>query len=157
MAAGGWLATGDLVRPGAGGALCFYARRSSLIASPHGSTTLDEIEEAATKALPDTTAVAVAEGDRSVSLFLFTGDDVAEPESPGAILRAFQDGEVPQLRCVQRVAVIPGLPSLLRHEIGPTGKARRWMIHEHWEDHLHDREDGRRSDHREGESAHASR
>jgi long-chain acyl-CoA synthetase len=130
-----WLATGDLVRPDPHGALCFSTRVSSLVPTAHGVTTLDEIEAAATRLYPGTTSVAVKAGDNSVNLYLF-GDHHTLPASARELL-----GHRPDLACVGRAALVVGAPSPARFEIGPTGKVRRWMIHEHWQGYLEERKE----------------
>jgi long-chain acyl-CoA synthetase len=133
LTAGDWLPTGDLVQPSSRGTFCFHARMSSLVPIPAGRTTLDEVERAANQVYAGVTAVAVADEDRTVSLFLFTGADEMHTVQVGPEITA------PELECVRRVAIVPDAPSAARHEIGPTGKVRRWVICAHWKHHLRDR------------------
>jgi long-chain acyl-CoA synthetase len=132
--AGDWLATGDLVGPDRRGALCFHTRASSLVHTGDGLTSLDAIEKTAARTFPGTTAVAVAAGEDSVDLYVFS-DDPTPSLSGRAILGA------PGLDCVRRAAVVTGSPSPARFEIGPTGKARRWMIERHWQERLVERQE----------------
>jgi long-subunit acyl-CoA synthetase (AMP-forming) len=132
--AGEWLPTGDLVGPDRRGALCFHTRASSLVPTADGLTSLDAIERTATRMFPGTRAVAVAAGDDTVDLYLFCGQE-GGLVTPRDILGA------PGLECVGRAAVVPGSPSPARFEIGPTGKARRWMIERHWQEFLLGREE----------------
>jgi hypothetical protein len=77
----------------------------------------------------------VAAGEDAVDLYLFNGDD-----GSGAVSSARIRAGGPDLDCARRAAVVPGSPNPARFEIGPTGKPRGWMIHEHWQDSRQDRE-----------------
>jgi acyl-coenzyme A synthetase/AMP-(fatty) acid ligase len=128
------LATGDLGEWTAdGSALLFRGRRSSVIETPAGPSTLDAVEHDAEQAFPGTTAVVVrhgADGDR-LGLLL-----VRREGFDGAIAttHAVRQWVAAQVAADTHVAAIAAAVvddrqlDVTAGEVGPTGKVRRWMV-----------------------------
>jgi long-chain acyl-CoA synthetase len=140
MEPGDWLATGDVALRGERGAVFFHDRLRNVLRTPDGPVTLRDIEQAVSGLFPPATAVAVARDDRSADLFVFVGNEEAAHLSVAVVERAMRDSRLWQMRCVRRVAVVPGYPSAGRYEIGTTGEVRRWMVRDNWGDFLEERD-----------------
>lgn len=119
------LATGDLAsRHGA--ALRFAGRASRLVDVGGRRLDLDALERDAAAALPGTTVV-VAPADDGPALYAFGSRDL------DAVRAALPPGLTDEIAALAAVdAVLDGSHG----ELGPTGKLRRWRVHEVWRDRL---------------------
>jgi long-subunit acyl-CoA synthetase (AMP-forming) len=129
LAPGEPFATGDLVSRHRE-ALRFECRRSRLVSIGGERINLDHLERSAAAALPAANVVIVPV-DGALSLYAFgvsvTADDLRS---------MLASPPVAAFRAVVLAAVIGRGLDGANGEIGPTGKVRRWRVHELWADHL---------------------
>lgn len=136
---GTWFATGDLVTRTAEGALQFTGRITSTVECDGVATTLDAIEKAVEEAHPGFAAV-VAPGEaggydllvlRPPEDLMRVGDRPTLPTATN-VARVVAAARGIGLGVIAAVGVVDEALSPQRGEIGPTGKIRRWRVHDNW-------------------------